>query len=374
MRILFCCGENLETKEYSSHESFIRAFKDLGHDVVSCGPILGIFEGELNGSLRDIKLHDKRTHPETWTYDEILDKVDKKPDLIIQTDPSFYLVGDKPKNILSAYYIVDAHRGASVSRRMALAGSFDFIFVGHKYFIPHYERVGLNCFWLPRAFDDTYIKEYNDIDVECDISFSGENGLHENINKFNMYDEKIGLIYHTGRYPIVSPENRYRSWDNHSMEYAERAEILYRLSADFNVRVYRNTPNSRGPNYSKIINRAKIIVNHSLWKDSALRNFEVLASNRFLISDMIPFQDELLIDKMHYRSFNQSFSPYLENFNLEYEEIKELVEYYLNNEEERKEITQIGRDFVFKYHTFKNRAQTVIDTINGSAYGYIRQF
>ena len=170
----------------------------------------------------------------------------------------------------------------------------------------------------------------------------------------------------------MSPENKYRSWSNHSLEYAERAEILHRLSKDFNVRVYKDCPASRGPNYAKIINRGKISVNHSVWKDSALRNFEVLASNRFLITDMLPFQDELLGDGLHYRSYNQYFLPFLANFDLEYEEIKGLVEYYLENEELRNETARNGRDFVKKYHTFKNRAQTVIDTIEGKEKGYVK--
>lgn len=374
MKILICCAESTKNKRYTSNDSFIQAFKDLGHEVITCGPTFGNFDGELIGQIRDIRVHDKKEHPETWTYEEILDKCPIKPDLILQMDPHFYLKGDKPKNIICAYYVVDVHRGASVFRDMALAGNFDYVFLAHKYFMPLFAKKGLNCYWLPRAFDDTYMREYPEIDIECDISFIGENGLHEKINKFNVYDTKVGNWYHEGPYPPVAPWDKYRSWDSHTMEYAERAEILHRLSQDFNLRVYQDNIDSRGPNYAKMLCRGKLTVNHSLWYDSALRNFEVLACNRFLISDALPYQDELLTHTKHYFAYNQFFSPHIQNFDLEYECIKDIVKFMLEHEKERKEIARVGCEFVNKYHTFKNRAETLIDTIEGKAKGYVKPY
>lgn len=373
MKILICCAELRKNKRYTCHDSFIQAFKDLGHEVITCGPVFGNYDGELQGTARNIRVHDKREHPETWTYEEILDKCDKKPDLILQMDPHFYLKGEKPKNIITAYYIADVHRGADVFRRMALAGNFDYIFIGHKYFMPLFQRVGLNCFWLPCAHDDTYVKEYPEIDIECDISFIGENGLGDKINKFNVYDTQIGNWYHEGPYPPSSPQDKYRSWENHSMEYAERAEILYRLSQDFNLRVYEgyeDNMNSHGPSYAKAICRGKIVVNHSVWYDSALRIFEVLACNRFLITDMLPYQEELLRHGEHYTAYNHYFLSHLDNFKLEYQVIRDHIRLLLKHEDVRKEIAKKGCEFVNKYHTFKERAKTVINTIDKKCNGY----
>ncbi len=369
MRILIANTE-FENREYSSSGSLIQAFKDLGHEVITCGAKLGNFEGEML-SKKDVKVYDSRIHPEVYSYDHVLQQCNKVPDLILQVDPHFYFIGKKPKDIKCAYYIVDVHRGAEIFRKMAITGKFDYVFIAQKYFMPHFERMGLNCYWLPRAYDDTYIKEYEDIDIECDISFCGETGLHSTLNKFNDIDEQLQLNYHKSAYELISSDLRYRSWENHTMEYAERAEILTRLSRDFNLRIYAN---SFGPKYAQAICRSKITVNHSLWKDSALRNFEVLACNRFLISDYIPFQEELLLNKMHYRSYNQSFRPFLQNFDLEYEEIRLLVEYYLRNDDERNKIIQQGNEFVKKYHTFKHRTQTIIDTVNGKCDGYIKPY
>ncbi len=369
MRILIANTE-FEDREYSSSLSLIQAFRGIGHEVITCGAKLGNFKGELL-SQKDIKVYDRETHPETYTYDEVLQQCDKTPDLILQIDPHFYFIGNKPKDIKSAYYIVDVHRGAEVFRKMAVIGRFDYVFIAQKYFMPHFERGGLNCYWLPRAYNDNYIKEYDDIDIECDISFCGETGIGDVLNTFNKTDTKLGLDYHNGEYELTAPEFKYRSWSNHTMEYAERAEILTRLSRDFNLRVYNK---SYGPKYAQALCRGKIVVNHSLWKDSALRNFEVLACNRFLIADYLPFQEELLLDKVHYRSYNQSFKPCLKNFDLEYEEIKGLIDGYLYNDNKREEIVDKGNDLVKKYHTFKHRAQTIIDTINGKCDGYTKPY
>lgn len=369
MKIIIATAQE-NYRDYASNDSLIQAFRDLGHEVLSCGPYIGNYDGEFKGK-RDIRFYDKHEHPETYSYSEVLEKSPWKPDLILQIDPHFYLIGPKPKDIVSAYYIVDVHRGASVFREMALKGNFNFVFLAHKYFAPLFETVGLKCYWLPRAYSDTYIHEYSEIEPLADISFCGETGINDKLLHFDKFDAEVGLKYHDEPILETDPSKKYRSWENRTMEYTERAEILICLSQDFKIRIYEK---GYGPKYAKALCRGKIVVNHSLWFDSALRNFEVLACNRFLITDMLPFQDELLSDVLHYKSFNHYFMPFLDNFKLEYQEIKELVQYYLEHEDDRDEMIIRGNKFVKKYHTFKHRAQTIIDTIEGKCEGYARPY
>lgn len=377
MKILICCAE---TKKYIFETSFIQAFKDIGHDVVTCGAVIGDYAEPdkliLKDSSKDIKVWDKKEHPETYTYAEILALYKAhhncNPDLILQYDPHFYLTGEKPKDIVSAYYIVDAHRGADVFRRMALQGSFDYIFIAQKYFMPLFRRVGLNCFWLPCGYDDNFIKEYPEIEQQCDIVFAGETGLSKELNNYTTYDSELEVHYHANEYLNIPHERRYRSWNNHSMEYAERAEILIRLSRDFDLRVYEDSQNSRGENYAKILCRGKIVVNHSLWFDSAYRNLEVLGCKRFLVADMLPYQEELLKAGYHYYSYRHYFLPFLSNFDLEYEEIKGRIDWVLRTKEHINFIIENGYNHVKKYHTFKERAKLVTDIVfNGRKEGYI---
>ena len=361
MKILICCAES---KKYILETSFIQAFKDIGHEVTTCGCKVGNYEGELTGN-KDIKVHDKRQHPESYSYDEILSRLNFTPDLIIQTDSHFYFTGTKPRGIKSAYYILDAHRGADVFRRMALEGSFDYVFITQKYFMPLFEHVGLNCHWLPIAYDDTFIMDYPEIEQRCDIVFVGETGLSDELNVFDSHDCELDVSFHRGAYPLVPPERRYRSWENHSMEYAERAEILIRLSRDFDLHVYKPWGNCEGSNYAKAMNRGKIVVNHSLWFDSACRNLEVLGCNRFLMADILPFQHEIIKNGVHYVGYRKYFLPFLSNFDLEYEQIKKDIDYYLKHESKRKRIARSGHEHVKKYHTWRHRAKKIIDIVFG---------
>lgn len=353
----------LFAKNDTSGESLKRAFETLGHKVFTCGPKLGNFDGELLSDC-DIKVYD-RPHPERYFYEEIMGKVKEKGlhlDLILQLDPHFYLVGQPPKDIPAAYYLVDIHRGGRGFRDLAIEGNFNFLFLAHKYFERHFLRHGIKPIWLPRAFDDTYVREYPEIKEECDISFCGETGISSEILDFFYYDAEVGAAYHEGPFPDVPPEKRYRSWQNRSMEYAERAELLIRLSREYKTRIYEFT---FGPSYAKAICRGKIGFNRSLWKDSALRNFEVMACNRLLITDELPYQEDLFRDGVHCRTYRNYYRPQFPNFDLDFEEAKFLLDYYLSHDEARKELALAGRDHVFSKHTFRHRAEKIMKEVFG---------
>lgn len=367
MKILMCYLS--EDAEYTSGNSLRRALENIGHKVITCGPYAGNYDGELL-SKWDIKVYDRRIHPESYTYREILDKVGEEIDFILQLDPHFYFVGEKPKDIISTYYLVDIHRGGEKFREMALRGSFDIIFSPYKYFMPLLLKKKLNCFLLPRAYDDLYIKEYDDAPETCDLTFCGETGLHREIEIFSEVDQQLNRRYHRGRYPNVTIENRYLGFRNSSFEYAARAEILIRLSRDFDLHVYEKT---HGPAYAKIICKGKITVNHSLYLDSALRNFEVMACNRLLITDELPYQEELFRDHIHCRTYRNYYQPQFQNFNLDYECIKELVEYYLTHEKKRKEIALRGKLRVEQLHSFKKRAERITEIVDAYRLGNIEQ-
>jgi hypothetical protein len=353
MKILICYAW---TKDRESGDSLVNAFKALGHEITTCGPAKKNFDGDLLGE-RDIKVYDKREHPERYTYDEILSKSGQSFDLILQCDSGFYFTGNKHKDVFSACYLVDIHRGGKIFRDMAIEGNFDVVFVGQKYFMHLLEKKELNCYWLPRAYDSLYIKEYEDVDAIADISFCGQSGIHKSINTFQFQDEQLKLKYHSGAYRDCLPFERFSGYENSSFEYAARAEILMRLSKDFNTRLYEE---AYGENYAKAICRGKITVNRSLWFDSALRNFEVMACNRFLITDELPYQEELFNDFIHCRTYRNYYQPQFANFDLDYECIRNLVEYYLKHTDERNAINLRAKIHVEKNHTFINRAERIV--------------
>lgn len=353
----------------SCADGLVSAFKSLGYDVKTCGPQPGNFSGCLF-SKHNLAVYDRAQHPETYNYEEILklyqEKYECLPDLIIQTDPHFYLVGEKPKNIKSVYWIMDVHRGPNVFRNMAIAGNFDKIFISQKYYMPIFERVGLDCVYLSWAYDDDKIYEHQEIKKECDIVFIGTLGVPNDIYKnlfrnYSLLDAELNLrYYHLREFNRMPIEKHFMGWENRSFEYAERAELLIRLSNDFDVRIYEYCINEI---YAKALSRARICFHHSLRRDITLRNFEVPAVNRLLIADEIPYLSELLEDKKHIVTFRSYYQPQFAGFDFDYEEVKEKVSYYLKHNSEREEIAKNGLYEVKKNHTFKNRANTILNII-----------
>lgn len=349
----------------SSGDSVARALKALGHEVVTCGPRYGNYNAPLSDG-HDIPVLDKRMHPETYTYNEILNRMDKKPDLIFQIDSHFYFVGEKP-DIPCVYWIHDVHRTGDTFRKMAVIGKFDHVFIAQKYYMPIYQRAGLNCHYLPFGYDDLLVQEQKNIQPVCDIVFAGSTGILNNLNhitttdKATCLDRDLDVYYYNFKGHLISdPEMKYAAWENNSLEYADRAELLLRLSQDFNVRVYYPDQLDK---YSKMISKGILGFHCSLRRDITLRTFEVPACNRLLLTDEIPYLDELMEHKKHLITYRKYFQPQFASFDMDYEEVKDFVIYYLKHEEERKQISLEGMNWVKSQHTFKHRMQAMFDII-----------
>ena len=117
MKILI--GTYISGIDYETSHHMISAFKDLGHDVCVAGPTVKYDISQPNPKLADIDLLDK-PYPETYTYKEVLDKAPWTPDFILQIEPHFYFVGEKPKDIKSFYWVLDPHRAGIGHRDLIL--------------------------------------------------------------------------------------------------------------------------------------------------------------------------------------------------------------------------------------------------------------
>jgi len=79
------------------------------------------------------------------------------------------------------------------------------------------------------------------------------------------------------------------------------------------------------------------------------RIYDGIASGAFIISDKVKFMGDL------------------EDYIITYEhpsELKQSINYYLNHPEKRKELIKKGHDYIEKKHTFKERAETIYQTIH----------
>ena len=352
MKILI--GTGASEPDQCASKCMIRAFKRLGHEVHVAGPVYGRNDISMPAKEAvDIDVPDK-PYPETYTYKEILDKCPWTPDFILQIEPHFYFIGDKPKDIKSFYWVLDPHRGGTGHRDMAIQGNFTNIFISQPFFAPSYSIKNMDPLWLPQAFDDERIKYDPDVQPECDIAFIGETGLHEEMLICDKYDSDG--FYYVDKLP---DQILLRSKER---EYAERAQLLGYLMEDYNVRIYEY--NIGG--YSKIIQKGEIGFNRSLFQDISLKPFELAACKRLLVTDHVPHIDNLLKHGEHCLLYGQfGFDPFNANFKLDYEQLKVSVDFALNNSK-RDQIAQNGHDYVRTYHTYKVRAEQVIEMVENA--------
>lgn len=146
----------------------------------------------------------------------------------------------------------------------------------------------------------------------------------------------------------------------------ERRDIITKISESNPVQVYTNENGAdigQGINKGQIdyydtmplvFNGTKINLNitlKSIKNGIPLRCFDILGSGGFLLTnyqaDMLEYfvPDE---DFVYYNSIGEA---------------KELVEYYLSNEEKRKNIARNGYEKVKKYHNFDERVKKIIECI-----------
>jgi glycosyltransferase involved in cell wall biosynthesis len=116
----------------------------------------------------------------------------------------------------------------------------------------------------------------------------------------------------------------------------------------------------RGQDLNNLYASTKVVVGDTLcpnfdypdyWSD---RIYETLGRGGFLIHPYIPGLEKEFEDKKHV--------VFYEYNNLD--QLKQLIDYYLEHEEEREEIRKSGHDMVKTNYTYKNRWQHILKELN----------
>ena len=357
MKLLICSG--MGEHDFSSNHALIWAFRQLGCEVVSCGSRYN------NQGQPDIEVTDK-PFPETWTYQEILELCPWTPDFILQIVPHFYLTGLKPKGMKSGFYCTDQHATGMMFKRGAEWGNFDFLFIGQ----PAYRDFFLNLapvvkIILP-AFDERRFNRKINIEPRFQISFCGMSGLALLKEHWASPDgeDEAGKYITNLKDRLSNDSRKYEmSWIP-SYDYASRGELLYRLSQDFSVRICQALWDLR---LQSGIQSGCIGFNRSLNNDISIRNYEVAASGRLLVTDNVrgmgyePFGGPYPHGVFLYES--GLFQPFYENFDIEYSHCAKEVERALKNAKEQPEWALESQEDVFANHTWKNRAESILSQI-----------
>lgn len=341
-KIIVCTG--MGEPEFSSNKGLIAAFRNLGHEAVTCGP------GYWGRPAGDVAVDDKQ-FPEKYTYEEVLEKAPWTPDFMLQIEPHFFLTGEKPPEIKSAYYFTDPHAAGYMWHKMILEGQFNLVLCGQKYFLPLFRDTPCRAEWLPPGFDERRFSGAVPKSPIADIVFVGQTGL-ANLDFF-LEDEN-------GCYTDYVPECQF-SGAPPSYDYAERAALLYRLARDFTIRIYNNVWET--PNLENALQTGLIGFNRSLLHDISIRCYEVMAAGRYLVTDKIPYLSDNLGMGALYTSYNSYYRPFYQNFDLEYLQVYRLIRNILNNWEGYSKVAYQAQQWAWNNHTWRHRAQRILELL-----------
>jgi len=334
---------------FATARSLVRGLKEIGCRVTTCGPsydYMGYENWRGDFSLPD------REYPEYYSYEEVIAVAGDDWDLFLQIEPHFNLEGQKPDNIISAYYFTDPHRGGWMNRRACQVGSFDHIFCAQPYYAPLFEGIsGGKVHAVDVGFEPARFLAAQ-VPPVCDIAFVGETGISEMI--YDLHDVSIGDYATHPPVNLPTDHERFQFHDHLGFDYAVRAELLIRLSKDFNVRFYKNIWDT--PNYQMAMQSGKICFNRSLLNDINIRCFEAMACSRPLVTDRLLYLPEII--GTHAWRYDSYYNPLFQNFDLEYEQVQRMVESILKAD--TTEIVGEAREYVWEAATWKNRAEELI--------------
>lgn len=223
------------------------------------------------------------------------------PDYIINIEPIPYCV--QVRGVPSCYWEIDNH--VIMGNDIHFYANTDIVLLAQKFFAPHYEQFKTE--WVPLAADPTVHKNYDDEEIKY----------------------QIGLIGN-GTYP-------------------ERRKLLNKLATKYKVLTGEAKP---GEEYSRKLNSCEIVFNRSMNADVNMRVFEALSCGRLLITDIIPTQDELFEEGVHYVGYKNGT------------ELMEKVDYYLKNPEKASKIALEGQKHVHLNHNYDIRLCQIIKILD----------
>ena len=128
-----------------------------------------------------------------------------------------------------------------------------------------------------------------------------------------------------------------------------RKKILRELQTEFNIRICK----AFGKEMSNLFNRSKIVLNiHAEeFLDTETRIYESLGCGAFVISEKLSSENPF-IPNMHYIEVNNI------------DEMKNKINYYLDNPIERENIAQNGYKEAKNKHSYQKRAEQLVNKFN----------
>lgn len=122
-----------------------------------------------------------------------------------------------------------------------------------------------------------------------------------------------------------------------------------RICEKFNIQCL----NVYGPDYIRELQSSKICFNQSMSYDINAKYFEILSSGSFMLTNY----------NEHFHKFVDYNSDIEKMFYKNEEELGDKIKFYLENEKEREDISYRVKEYIYKNHTWHNRAKTILENI-----------
>jgi hypothetical protein len=260
--------------------------------------------------------------PERMGYDnialnDIITNLPQPPDLYLWIDPAgrYFPPGIEDLTIPTACYLIDVHLG---QWRQQVARFFDAVFIAEHEFVESYRQVVRHeqVYWLPLCIDPA---------------------IHRNLGLPRGYE--VGFVGNIARAHKNTP----------------RAHQLQLIAKHFKTNDFYR-PYSQAE-ISQVYNQSRIVFNTSISGGVTLRILEGTACGALVITDTRAEAMGNLFE----------IGQELVTFTNEHD-LLDKITYYLSHEEERAKIAQAGCRRTHEKHTYKDRAQTIIETILSSSF------
>ncbi len=237
-------------------------------------------------------------------------------DLYIKIDDGLEEHKWRPDLHPSVYYVIDSHIDKSGWREKTMEhGDFDHIFTAQKNALDKYSRFA-ETKWVP---------------LGCDP------------------------IDHSPRAKAGKKEYDVCFIGNFHSEFADkRIDTIDRLFKEFPNFFYGNR---YFQDMADKFKQSRVVFNQALNNDINMRYFEACCSGSFQLASRIHENgfDELYAEDEHLACYDSM------------DEMVDKMKYYLKNEKERERIARNGLEYTVAYHTYKNRAEKIIEYVSKSS-------
>lgn len=227
--------------------------------------------------------------------------------------------------------------------------NYDFALITENYWsYSHWKWWDWKSIDIPKVFwaIDTHIVNYQSFIRDAKITHVAFNNKQD-YDKYNLENSFwLPLGVSTTHFDV-----------NYNLEKTRDISFIGGLTSDRKIICDKfdiECLNAYGNDYVKEMQKSKICFNQSISYDINGKYFDIIGSGSFMLTNYNEYFFEFVgrneyIGKMFYHNEN---------------DLGDKIKYYLSNDDEREYIARNAREFIFKNHSYENRANIILNKIN----------